>query len=52
MIICGQNMHKGLIFSESLLPMKYLKPCLSKGNVLGTTIVLISIFFMEIGLLY
>ena len=45
-------MYKGLIFSESLLPMKYLKPCLSKGNVLGTTIVLISIFFMEIGLLY
>ena len=52
MIICGQNMHKGLIFSESLLPIKYLKPCFSKGNVLGTTIVLISIFFMEIGLLY
>ena len=31
--------------------MKYLKPCLPKGDLLDTTILLISISFIEIGLL-
>ena len=32
--------------------MKYLKSCLPKGNFLDTTILLISMLFIEIGLLY
>ena len=32
--------------------MKYLKPFLPKETLLDTTILLISIFFVEIGLLY
>ena len=30
--------------------MKYLKSCLPKGNLLDTTILLIAILFIEIGL--
>ena len=48
-IICGWNMQEGLIFSESLEPMK---SCLSKGSLLDTTISLISISFIKIGLLF
>ena len=32
--------------------MKYLKPCLPKGNLLDTTVLLISISFIEIGFQY
>ena len=32
--------------------MKYLKSRLPKGNLLDTTILLVSISFIEIGLLY
>ena len=45
-------MHKGLFFSEFLQPMKYLKSCLPKGNLLDATILLVSISFIEIELLY
>ena len=45
-------MHKGLIFLEFLQPMKYLKSCLPKENLLDTTIPLIFISFIGIGLLY
>ena len=41
-------MHKGLIFLSSLLPMKYLKPCLWKGSLIDTTVLLISISFFYI----
>ena len=45
-------MRKDLIFSESLKSMKYLKPCLPKANLLDITLLLASISFIEIGLLY
>ena len=32
--------------------MKYLKSCLLKGNLLNTTVLLISILFIKIGILY
>ena len=32
--------------------MKYLKYCLPKGSLLDTTILLIPIFFIEVGLLF
>ena len=43
-------MHKGLTFSDSLQPMKNLEPCLPKGNLLDTTILMIYID-IKIGLL-
>ena len=43
-------MQKGLIFSASLSPIKYLKSCLSKGSFIDTTILLI-LKFIEMGLL-
>ena len=45
-------MNKGLIFPESLLPMKYLKSCLPKGNLLDTTILVMSLSFIKIWLSY
>ena len=45
-------MQKGLIFSESLQQVKYLKSCLPKGTLLDTTILLISISIIKIGRLY
>ena len=42
MLICGRNIHKGLIFLEYLQPKKCLKSCLPKENLLETTISLIS----------
>ena len=41
-LICGRNIHKGLIFLECLQPKKCLKSCLPKENLLETTISLIS----------
>ena len=52
LIICERNMHTGLSFSESLQPNKYLKSCSPKGSLLDTTILLISIWFIEVGLLF
>ena len=51
-LILGRNNHKDLIFAASLQPIKYLKSFLSKGSLLDTTILLISILFTKIGLLY
>ena len=50
MLFFGTNIHKGLILA-SLLLMKYLKPFLPKETLLDTTLLLISTFFIEIGLL-
>ena len=49
--ICGKNMRKDLISLFYLQLMKYFKSCLPKGNLLDTTILLISILFIELGLL-
>ena len=51
-IICGWNMLKGQIFSESLYPMKYLKSFLPNRSLLDTTILLIPISFIEVWLLF
>ena len=45
-------MHKGLFFLEFLQPMKYLKSCLPKGNLLDTTILLTFISFIKMDLLH
>ena len=45
-------MHKGLISLLSLQPMKYLKSCLPKGNLLDPTISLVSKSVIEIAVLY
>ena len=50
MLFFGTNIHKGLILAFLLL-MKYLKPFLPKETLLDTTLLLISTFFIEIGLL-
>ena len=47
----GRNIHKGLNFLASLYPMKYLNPFLLKETLLDIAILLISIFFIEIGYL-
>ena len=51
-IICGWNMLKGQIFSESLYAMKYLKSFLPNRSLLDTTILLIPISFIEVWLLF
>ena len=43
---------KGLTFLLFLLPMKYSKSCLSKGNLVDTAVSLISISFIKTQLLY
>ena len=45
-------MHQCLISLLSLSPLKYLEFCFSKGILLDTTILLISILFIKIGPLY
>ena len=45
-------MHKGLALSQSLLRMKHLKSCLPDESLLDTTILLISISFIKIELLF
>ena len=45
-------MHTGLSFSESLQSNKYLKSCSPKGSLLDTAILLIFIWFIEVGLLF
>ena len=45
-------MHKGLIFLASLKSIKNLKSFLGKETLLDTTILLISIFSIEIELLW
>ena len=49
--IIGRNVYKGLAFLVSLLPIKYLKLFLPKETLSDTPIFLISISFIEIGLL-
>ena len=51
-LIFGRNMHKGLICLASLQPIKYLKSSLPKEILLDTTVLLIYILSIEIGLLY
>ena len=46
-----KNMHKLILFASSFQRMKYLKSSLPKGSLLDTTISLISISFVKIGLL-
>ena len=49
--IFGRNIHTGLIFLASLLPIKYLKSFVQKETLLDTVILLISILSNEKGLL-
>ena len=51
-LIFGRNIHKGLIFLASLCAIKYLNPFLPKETLLDSVILLISIFFTEIGSLW
>ena len=44
-------MHNDLILSASWKPMKPSKSCLQKGRLLVTTILLMSILIIELGLL-
>ena len=51
-LIFGRDIHKGLIFLVSLQSIKNLKSFLGKETLLDTTILLISIFSIEIELLW
>ena len=47
-LILRREIHKGLMVLTFLAPIKYLKPLLLQKTLLDATILLISIFFIEI----